>query len=70
MFNDDFDMRVVKGGSYELARPYLHRPTTLSLGSLGCLMECSQDHFIYDALNGHVGDESDGVVEETSITMI
>ena len=40
----------------------LQRPTTLSLGSLGLLMECSQDHFTYDALDGQVGDESDGVV--------
>ena len=26
-------------------------------------MECSQDHFTYDTLDGHVGDESNGVVD-------
>ena len=46
-----------------MTRALLQRPTTLSLGSLGLLMECSHDHFIYDALDGHVGDESDGVVD-------
>ena len=41
----------------------LQRPTTLSLGSLGLLVECSQDHFTYDAFDEQVGDESDGVVD-------
>ena len=40
----------------------LLRPTVLSLGSLVFLMECSQDHFTYEALDEQVGDDSDGVV--------
>ena len=42
---------------------YVHRPTTLSLWSWDLLMECSQDHFTYDALGGQGGDKSDGVVD-------
>ena len=49
--------------SYEMTRALSQRPTMLSLGSLDLLMECSQDHFTYDALDGKVGDESDGVVD-------
>lgn len=63
MFDDDFDMWDVKSWSYEMTGALLQSPTTLSLGSLGLLMECSQDHFIYDALDGHAGDESDGLMD-------
>ena len=38
---DDFDIWHVKEWSYEMARALLQRPTTLSLGSLGLLMEFS-----------------------------
>ena len=41
----------------------LQRPTALSLRSLGLLMECSQDHFTYDALGEQVGVERDRVVD-------
>ena len=37
---DVFDSGHVKEWSYELEGAYLHRPTMLSLGSLGLLMEC------------------------------
>ena len=40
IMGDVFDKEHVKEWSYELARAYLHRPTMLSLGSLGLLMEC------------------------------
>ena len=38
---DDFDISHVKEWSYEMTGALLQRPTTLSLGSLGLLMECS-----------------------------
>ena len=46
-----------------MAGACLHRPTTLSLWSLGLLMECPQDHFTFDALGGQGGGESDRVVD-------
>ena len=46
-----------------MAEAYLHRPTMLSLWSLGLLMECPQDHLKFDALGGQGGGESDGVVD-------
>ena len=58
-----FDIEHVRGWIYELAGAYLHRPTTLSLWSMSLLMECSQDHFIFDALAGHKGGEIDRVVD-------
>lgn len=42
----------VKEWIYELAGAYLHRPTAL-LSCRNLLMECSQDHFIVGALDGH-----------------
>ena len=45
-----------------MAGAYLHRPTTLSLWSLRLLMECPQDHFTLDALEGQGGGEKDGVM--------
>ena len=58
-----FDNDHVNEWSYEVARDYLHRPTALSLWSLDLLMECPQDHFTFDALDGKGGDERDGVVD-------
>ena len=63
IMGDVFDNEHVKEWSYELAGAYLHRPTTLSLGSLGLLMECPQDHFTLDALGGQGGD-NDEVMDE------
>ena len=60
---DVFDNGHVKEWSYELAGAYLHRPIALSLGSLGLLMECPQDHFTFDALGGKGGGENDGGVD-------
>ena len=60
---DVFDNGHVKEWIYGMAGAYLHRPKALSLWSWGLLMECSQDHFIYDALGGQGADESDGVVD-------
>ena len=60
---DEFGIWHVKEWSYEMTRALLQRPTTLSLGSLGLLMEYSQDQFTYDALDGQVRDESYGVVD-------
>ena len=52
IMGDVFDNEHVKEWSYEFAGAYLHRTTTLSLGSWGLLMEYSQDHFPLDALGG------------------
>ena len=49
---DDFDIGHVKEWSYEIIVALLQRPTTLSLGSLGLLMECPQGHFTYDEIDG------------------
>ena len=49
---DIFDNKHVKERSYELSGSYLHRPTTLSLESMGLLMEYPQDHFTFDAIGG------------------
>ena len=38
---DDFGIWHVKEWSYEMTGALLQRPTSLSLGSLGLLMECS-----------------------------
>ena len=59
---DDFGIWHVKEWSYEMTGALSQRPTALSLWSWDLLMECSQDHFTYDALDGQVGDGSDGVV--------
>ena len=53
IMTDDFDMWYVKGWSYEMTGALSQRPIVLSLGSLGLLMECSQDHFIYDEIDGN-----------------
>ena len=45
-----FDIGHVREWIYELAGACFHRPTMLSLWSMSLLMECSQDHFIFDAL--------------------
>ena len=55
---DEFGNEHVKEWIYELEGAYLQRPTMLSLGSLGVLMECPQNHFTYDALGGQGGGES------------
>ena len=60
---DAFDNGHVKEWSYQLEVALLQRPTSLSLGRLGLLMECSQDHFTYDALDRQGGGESDGVMD-------
>ena len=58
-----FDKEHVKGWGYELEKTYLHGPTTLSLRSLGLLMEYPQDYFTLDALGGQGGGENDGVMD-------
>ena len=58
-----FDIGHVREWTYELAGAYLHRLTTLSLWSMILLVECSQDHFIFDALDGHKRVEIDRVVD-------
>ena len=63
IMGDVFEREHVKEWSYELARVYLHGPTTLSLGSLGLLMECPQHHFTLDAHDGQGGGENDEVVD-------
>ena len=63
IMGDVFDKDHVKEWSYELEGAYLHGPTMLSLGSLGLLMECPQDHFTIDALGKQGGSEIDGVVD-------
>ena len=60
---DIFEKEHVKEWSYELAIDHLQRPTTLSLESLGLLMEFPQDHFTLDALGGQRGGEIDGVMD-------
>ena len=58
-----FDIGHIREWTYELAGAYLHRPTVLSLWSMSLLMEFSQDHFIFDALEGHRGCEISRVVD-------
>lgn len=58
-----FDIVHVKKWIYKLAGAYFHRPTMLSLWSSNLLMECSQDHFMLNALGGHRGGEIDRVVD-------
>ena len=59
-----FDMGHVREWIYELEGAYFHRPTSLSLWSMSLLMGCSQDHFIFDALGEHRGDEIGRMVDE------
>ena len=59
IMGDIFDKGHVKEWSYDLARDYLQRPTTLSFESLGLLMEYPQDH----VPRGQRGGEIDGVVD-------
>ena len=54
IMGDVFDKEHVKRRSYEITEASMQEPITLSLGSLDCLMECSQDHFTYYALRRHV----------------
>ena len=58
-----FDIGHVREWIYELAGAYLHRPTMLSVWSNNLLMECSQDHFIFDAHGGYRGGEIGRVVD-------
>ena len=52
-----FDIEHVIGCIQELAGACLRRLVAMSLWSMRLLMECSQDHFIFDALEGHRGGE-------------
>ena len=54
---DDFDMWYVKGWSYEMIGAFSQKTTSLSLGSIDLLTECSKDHFTHEVLDGKVGDE-------------
>ena len=63
IMGDVFDKDNVNEWSYELLGAYLHGSIALSLGSLGLLMECPQDHFTLDALGGQGGGENDEVVD-------
>ena len=58
-----FDIEHVRECIYELAGAYLHGPTMLSLWGMSLMMECSQDHFIFDTLGGPRGGEIDRVVD-------
>ena len=70
IMGEDFDMGHIREWNYELAGAYLHRPTMLSLWSMSLLVECSQDHFIFDALDGHRGGEIDRVVEDSLVIVV
>ena len=54
IMGDVFDKEHVKEWGYELTGAYLNGPTSLSLGSLGLLMDCPQDHFTLNACGGQV----------------
>ena len=56
----------VKKGSFELTVALLQRLAVLSLESLSYLLECPSNHFTSNVFWRHVGDENEGVREEST----